>query len=305
MQLRFSESARILGGNEEKMYQRLSDSPTLVPLTAHARRARRYRTSWLACVAAIAFTVAFAALAVMRQRGRLIHIDLRIITHIVPGRHHPRLIDALQPLTQLGDAIVLVPVSIFALVVLLLLGYRRCWAVLIGVLSWPIELACKVALDQPGALDPSGQGSWATESVQLRSLVQGSGTQQVFAWLDHAMPGITAVIRDAGNTTVGLTSSFPSGTTARGAFVLGLLAWLCLTVEVPFVSELLVLALLGVAALLGFAVVLFAWHLPSDVLGGYLLGFALLAAALALLRRPEEEEELAASPSPSRVRARP
>jgi membrane-associated phospholipid phosphatase len=174
--------------------------------------------------------------------------------------------------------------------VLWLLGYRRTWAVLSGLLSWPIELGCKALLDQPGALSPTGQGGFVPASVQLRSLLQGSATQQALDWLNHAMPGLSALVHHAGTTTVGLTSSFPSGTTARGAFALGLLAWLCLVVDVPLLSQLFALALLGVAALLGFAVVLFAWHLPSDVLGGYLLGFALLAVALALLKRPTDED---------------
>jgi membrane-associated phospholipid phosphatase len=248
--------------------------------------------------------VAFVALAIVRQRGRLIHLDLRIITHIVPGRQHPRLIDAMQPLTHLGDAVFLVPVSIVALVALRLLGYRRSWVVLIGLLSWPIELACKATLDQPGALDPYGQHNFGEESVQLRSMVHGAGARQVFDWLDHAVPGLSALIQHAGSTTVGLTSSFPSGTTARGAFALGLLAWLCLLVDVPFVSELLALALFGVAGLVGIAVMLFAWHLPSDVLGGYLLGFALLAVALALLRRPDEDEDAPAYEAPHGRHAR-
>lgn len=246
-----------------------------------------YRTSFVACALAALLTLAFVAVTVAWQRGRLAHTDLRIVAHLVPVRYHPRLLQALHPLVHLGDAVAVVPVTVLAMMVLWLRGYRRCWALWVGLLSWPIELGCKALLPQPVALDPTGNSPFYAETVQLGSLAHGRGTTQVLGWLSHAAPdGLTALARQAGGASLTMASTFPSGTTARGAFVLGLLAWLCLALDVPLFSGLLAMALLVPLALLGLAVVLYAWHWPSDVLGGYLLGFALLGLARAALRTP-------------------
>jgi membrane-associated phospholipid phosphatase len=152
---------------------------------------------------------------------------------------------------------------------------------LLVLLSWPIELGCKAVLPQPAIL-----GS-VQDSVQVGDLVHGPGAAAVRDWLHGAIPGgIDALLQHAGTATVGLSSSYPSGSTARGTFVLGLLIWACLRLNILVVSEMLAMALLAPMAALGFAVVLFNWHWPADVIGGYLLGLALLAGALALLRRP-------------------
>ena len=51
----------------------------------------------------------------------------------------------------------------------------------------------------------------------------------------------------------------------------------------------LTVALLGAifAAAVGFSLLLLAWHLPSDVVGGYLLGTFWTALAVAGLRKAE------------------
>jgi membrane-associated phospholipid phosphatase len=284
-----------------RLYQRASAPQLLTSLLPGAAGAsgRRYWTSRPARIAAAVWSVAFLAVTFLRQQGRLAQLDLRIIIHVVPGRYHPRLLAAMHPLLHLGDAVFLIPVSLVAIAVLWLRGYRRTWVLLVSVASWPLELLCKTALDQPGALSPSGRSDWVAASVQLRSLVSGTSTEKVLAWLDRAMPGFSMLMQHAGSAVVGLSSSFPSGTAARGTFALGLLAWLCLLAGIPLLSELLALSLLGAIALLGFALVLFAWHLPSDVLGGSVLGFALLSVALALLRRPADEID--ASPAGARL----
>jgi len=271
------------------MYQRSPRSSAVASPRSAPQPAGRwaYRTSPVAWAVAALLTMAFVAVAVAWQRGRLAHTDLRIVAHLVPVRYHPRLLQALHPLVHLGDAVAVVPMTALAMMVLWLRGYRRCWAVWVGLLSWPIELGCKALLPQPVALDPTGNSPFYAETIDVGSLANGRGTAQVLGWLSHAAPdGLTALARQAGDASLTLASTFPSGTTARGAFVLGLLAWLCLALDVPVLSGLLALVLVLPLALLGLAVVLYAWHWPSDVLGGYLLGFALLALARAALRTP-------------------
>ena len=248
----------------------------------------------------MALALAFLLVTLLHQRGRFAHADLRIVAHIVPVRYHPRLLAAVHPLVHLGDAVFVVPIILLVMILLWLRGYRRWWAPLIGILSWPIELGCKALLQEPGGLDPSGS-AFNGETVHLGDLVHGPGTGRMVAWFDHAAPGgLSVLVHQAGRATLGLTSTFPSGTTARGAFALGLLIWLCFLADIPVLSELLSLALLAPMGALGFAVVLFAWHWPSEVLGGYLLGFTLLAAMLALIRPPERDRlPLSSSALPS------
>ena len=283
------------------MYQRSPRSSAVASPRSAPQPAGRwaYRTSPAAWAVAALLTMAFVAVAVAWQRGRLAHTDLRIVAHLVPVRYHPRLLQALHPLVHLGDAIAVVPITALAMMVLWLRGYRRCWAVWVGLLSWPIELGCKALLPQPVALDPTGSSPFYAETIDVGSLANGRGTAQVLGWLSHAAPdGLTALARQAGAASLTLASTFPSGTTARGAFVLGLLAWLCLALDVPVLSGLLALVLVPPLALLGLAVVLYAWHWPSDVFGGYLLGFTLLALSWAALRTPSGQGPAPQRPGP-------
>jgi hypothetical protein len=228
-----------------------------------------------------AFTVLFLAVTVLRVRGSFTHLDLRIVAHVVPARYHPRVLALVHPLVHLGDAVVMVAVVLASMVGLRLAGYRRSWAMLVLFLSWPIEFACKAVLPQPDGLGT------ISATVTVKSLVHGTGTTTMLAWVHHATPGsLQVMVSRIGGEAVRLVSSYPSGTAARGTFVLCLVIWLCLRLRIPVLSELLVLLLLAPLLVLGLAMVLYAWHWPSDVLGGYILGFALLSIALAILRRP-------------------
>jgi hypothetical protein len=230
---------------------------------------------------AIGFAIAFAAITVLHVVGMFTHYDLRIVAHLIPARDHPRVLALVHPLVHLGDAAFIGVVVVAGTVGLWLMGYRRTWAMFVIVLSWPIELACKIVLPQP-----DGLGS-TQASVSISSLVHGAGTKTVAGWLRHATPeGVQALAGQAGGFTVNLVSSYPSGTTARGTFVLGLIIWICVRLGIPVLSELSALLLLAPLSVLGLAMVLYAWHWPSDVLGGYALGFALLATTLAVVRRP-------------------
>jgi len=258
-------------------------SSPIAPTGRASAPSNRYHGSLPAAFLTLLLAGAFVALARARVQGQLNRIDLRIVAHIVPERAHLRLLRDIHPLVHLGDAALVIPLALLAMTLLYLRGYRRAWAVLLIGLSWPIELGCKALLPQPDAL------GYSQNSLQLSDLVPGTGSAQVLQWLGHAAPGaLDRLVRHAGETVVALNSTFPSGSTSRGAYVLGLLIWASLRLRIVVLSEALALALLAPLAGLGFAVVLFAWHWPSDVLGGYLLGACLLATALAILRRPSE-----------------
>jgi len=221
-------------------------------------------------VVALVCWLLFVAASAVRVSGSLTHYDLRIVAHLVPERDHTHVLAMVHPLVHLGDASAVVLFIVSAVACLWLLGYRRCWAALSVLISWPIEFACKSVLPQPSGLGP------AQATISIASLVHGTGARTIGGWLQHAAPG----------ATLNLVSSYPSGTTARGTFVLGLLVWLCLRLRLPVLSGLGALLLLLALSVLGLAMVLYDWHWPSDVLGGYILGFALLASTLAVLRRP-------------------
>jgi PAP2 superfamily len=248
---------------------------------ASAMHGTEYRTPLAWMIVAAALTVLFVVVTAFRVSGSLTHLDLRIVAHLVPAQSHPHLLSLIHPLVHLGDAAAVGLIVVAGMAGLWLLGYRHTWAMLAVLLSWPIELGCKSVLPQPAEL-----GS-IQASVSLRSLVHGAGTATLESWLHHTAPaGVQALAGRAGGITLNLISGYPSGTTARGTFVVGFLIWLCLRLDVPVISELTALLLLAPLSVLGLAMVLYAWHWPSEVLGGYILGFGLLALTLALLHRP-------------------
>lgn len=268
------------------MYRQAEHFVAPVPRPNAASRAR-YTGSNVSTALAAALTVLFVAVTVLRVAGSFTHPDLRLVARIVPARYHPHVLALIHPLVHLGDAAFVAGVAIVSMTLLWLLGYRRTWAMLLALLSWPIELGCKAILPQP-----DGLGNVAA-TVTVTSLVHGASSHAVLHWLAHATPaGVGALVQHAGGATLDLVSSYPSGTTARGTYVLGLFIWLVMRLRVPVLSELLAIALLAPMLVLGLAMVLYAWHWPSDVLGGYILGFAMLFASLALLRRPVRARKL-------------
>ncbi|HVA92428.1 MAG TPA: hypothetical protein VNL71_21610 [Chloroflexota bacterium] len=251
-----------------------------------------YHGSALAMAWAVFLAVAFAAFTAVRASGMTTHADVRIVAHLVPIRDHQRVLKLLHPLVHLADGWFVLTVTAAVVLVLWVRGYQRPWALLVGLLSWPIELACKALAPEPSGLftEPA--------SVQMRDLVHGPGVTAVLDWLHQTAPGgVGALVQHAGGATLGLTSSYPSGTTARGAFVIGLLAWTCFRLGGSGLGVLLATLLLVPLSTLGLAVVLYAWHWPSDVAGGYLLGLGLLATGLAIQRRPTRSD---AAPPPSK-----
>jgi membrane-associated phospholipid phosphatase len=268
------------------------------PLPAEAPD--RYHSSPLALVAAVLLIIAFLVSTLFRVAGSYTHYDLRIVAHLIPARDHTHVLALVHPLVHLGDAAFVGIVAVAGMFGLWMLGYRRTWVTLVGFLSWPVELACKAALPQPDGL-ASQQAS-----VTLSSLVHGSGSKTVGGWLQHTAPaGVRDLAGWAGGLTFNLVSSYPSGTTARATFAVGLLIWFCLRADVPLISDLCAIALLVPLSVVGMAMVLYDWHWPSDVLGGYLLGFALLAICLAMLRRPAPREAVSQGRPEQVQRAQP
>jgi membrane-associated phospholipid phosphatase len=96
------------------------------------------------------------------------------------------------------------------------------------------------------------------------------------------------------------SASWPSGHATAAT----ILAWCAVLVAPPSLRR--KVALLGLAFVLavGCALLILAWHMPSDVLGGYLLATLWFSLTLAVLRASGPVEEV--SPlRPSRPRARP
>src|SRR6185312_5080595 len=98
-------------------------------------------------------------------------------------------------------------VTALVMVVLWLRGYRRVWALGTVLLSWLIEVGCKAIFPQPTSLFT------APSTVQMRDLVNGPGAGAFLDWLHRAAPsGVGTLVSSAGGATLGLASSYPSGT---------------------------------------------------------------------------------------------
>jgi membrane-associated phospholipid phosphatase len=134
---------------------------------------------------------------------------------------------------------------------------------------------------------------WRAVSVALLLVVTGASTQVVKQLL--AQPRFEPWL---GSEQIGATA-WPSGH-ATAAMTLAL----CAVLVAPPVLRLAV-ALAGgaFAAGIGYALLVLAWHFPSDVLGGFLMAGMWAALAVAALRVVEDEPVRPAEPAPVAPRA--
>ncbi len=139
-------------------------------------------------------------------------------------------------------------------------------------------------------LEPVAYTAWAIVLVVVAPRRRGPQLALAVALALACAPAIAEVLKpllahphaSVGDTSVG-AASWPSGH-ATAATVLVL----CAVLVVPErLRPVLVTAGLLFMAAIGFSLVMLAWHLPSDVLGGYLLGTFCAALALAWSRSAE------------------
>jgi len=244
---------------------------------------------------------AFLITTVGRAQGALAGLDVRLVAYLVPVQYPPSLLAGMRALVLIDNPLLNVSLPLAAMAILWLGGYRHTWGILLIWLSWPVEAGLQATLSQPRALD-AGQ-----TLAPMQIMLHGSGLSTTADWLHRAAPeSAGSVLMLVGNVTVKLSSGYPSGAAARGAFLFGLFIWACLEMRTLILTKfigprgvgapqaqrisltkvLVVLALLALLYVFSVAVVLYSWHWPSEVLGGYLLGLALLGASLAVLRQP-------------------
>ena len=210
----------------------------------------------------------------IRVSGAFTHDDLRIVAHLVPERDHTHVLAMVHPLVHLGDAAAIALFVVAGMVCLWLLGYRRTWAMFSVLLSWPIEFACKSALAQPAG---SGLRAGHRQHRRTRARHRRQDYWRVAATCRarrHAESGVELPQRHHGARHLRAQSAHMAVPSSRR----------------PPISKLCALGLLAALSVLGLAMVLYDWHWPSDVLGGYALGFALAAITVAVLRRPRPRD---------------
>jgi membrane-associated phospholipid phosphatase len=134
---------------------------------------------------------------------------------------------------------------------------------------------------------------WRAAAVVALLVVTGVSTQALKHLL--AQPRVEVWL---GSNQIGATA-WPSGH-STAAMTLAL----CAVLVAPAAVRLAV-ALLGgaYAAGVGYALLVLAWHFPSDVLGGFLMAGMWAALAVAALRVVEDEPVRSAEPSPVAPRA--
>lgn len=203
---------------------------------------------------------AFAVLAWLVRRGATERLD-RSVEQRVDAVAHPRLEHLADLLTQVGMVeVTLAAVLVLGLAAILFGRYRLAMAVSLLWLSVPIELAFKWLLFVPRA------------DIPRPSL----------------MPELLAVLRHVPIADLAEPpGSFPSGHVARMTFLLGLVVFLVLSSGRSSAARLAAVPIgavaLGAVIASGYTRVMIGHHTAADVIGGYLLAFALLSLALLLL----------------------
>ncbi len=158
-------------------------------------------------------------------------------------------------------------------------------------------------------LDPALYTLWALALVAVALLRRRPRVALAVAVVLPAAPGLAEVLKPLlahPNDSVGWQwvgpASWPSGhATAAGTLVL------CALLVAPHRLRPLVAALGGAFAVaVGCALLILAWHMPSDVLGGYLLAGLCASLAVAAMGpdwdRPRGRREPTAAPHPPPAR---
>jgi membrane-associated phospholipid phosphatase len=207
-------------------------------------------------VVALAALVLFAALALAVRRGAVDRVD-DAITWRVQTAAAGRLYRIGRALGVVGGGEVEVPLALAAALGLALAGRPRAALALLAALAaiTAVEIVSKQFL--------------LIDRAEAAGLLRAP---------PHAMPsrllGLLPLVPEVG---------YPSGHLSRATLLLGMAAAWAWRVRAPIPRALALLPLLGLLALMALTRVALPYeHTPSDVVGGYLLGLAALAAALAL-----------------------
>lgn len=195
---------------------------------------------------ALASAAAFAALAVLVERGSLTSIDQWAVRRVMPGAHFtgkPTLADALIPFW--GE------------------WWHNAVSVTMNVLTAPAELLVATAIVAIACWNVRGRGAAAFAGVY----VAGNVIEEIVK-STLVRPPLYA----GSHAVAAFTNSYPSGHTIRIVLLAAAVGMAWPRLRLP--------AAAWAAATVVF-LVLGGWHVPSDVAGGLLLAVALLATTWA------------------------
>lgn len=128
---------------------------------------------------------------------------------------------------------------------------------------------------------------WREIALLVMVIVIRALNTTIKGWIDspRPTPDLVRVTEDADGL------GFPSGHASGAMLVFGALAWICWTNIQPDIGRRLACAIyLALVAIVGFARISTGAHWPSDVLGGYVLGIAILSTLTIAIGRFERVE---------------